>query len=519
MNVGLLVTRAARVAPDRLAIAYGKDELTYRQLDERVNRLANALRDLGIAKGDRVSIVQRNCPQYLETLFACFKAGACAVPINNRLHPKELAYIIGHSESKAVVYSEEFGEVIAGMRDELACVERYVCLSQPGPGALDYGTVIAGGDPREATVEVAPDDLGWMFYTSGTTGRPKGAMLTHRNLIAMTMNYFADVYPLEREDVMFHAAPLSHGSGLWSLVAFAKGATHAILRADRFDPEAVFQTIQERRCTCAFLVPTQVNILLNSPALPRYDLSSLKCLSYGGSPMYLEDLKRALQVFGPVLVQVYGQGESPMTISYLRKEDHVVGGTPDQEKRLLSAGIARSDVEVRVVDDQDRDVPPGTMGEIIVRGDVVMPGYWRNPEATAESLRGGWLHTGDVGTMDENGYIYLMDRMKDLIISGGSNIYPREIEEVLLKHPAVYEAAVFGVPDPKWGESVKAVVSLRPGMRATESELITLCEENLASYKKPRTVDFVDALPKSGIGKILKRELRDKYWVGQVRRI
>lgn len=518
MNVGAFLSKAARVSPDRLAIAYGKDEFSYREFDRRVNRLANALGTMGVLTGDRISLVQRNGPQLLETLFACFKAGFAAVPINARLHPKELAYIIGHSTSKVVVFSEEFLEPFSNLRVKLPGVAHWICLTG-GPGVLDYKQVLAAASPDEALVDVDREALAWLFYTSGTTGRPKGAMLTHNNLLAMTMNYFADVSPLQPEDVMLHAAPLTHGSGLYALPAVAKGAANVILKAERFDPEAIFQTIQERKVTCLFLVPTQVTHLVNSPHLDRYDLSSLRCLCYGGSPMYVEDLKRAVRTLGPVLVQIYGQGEAPMTISYLRREEHGLQGRPDEERRLSSAGIARTDVLVRIVDDEDREVPLGTMGEIVCRGEVVMKGYWQNPEATAETLRGGWLHTGDLGVVDEAGYLSIMDRKKDMIISGGANIYPREIEEVLLRHPAVYEVAVIGVHDPEWGEAVKAVVVLRQGMQATAEELIQLCKENLASYKKPRSVEFVAALPKSGYGKILKRELRDQYWRGHERKV
>jgi len=386
-------------------------------------------------------------------------------------------------------------------------------------GALDYETLLSAADSMNVDAEVDPDDLAWLFYTSGTTGKPKGAMLTHRNLLAMMMNYFADVNPLVPEDVVLHAAPLTHGSGLFGLPAIAKGATSIILHTPSFDPQTVFALIQDLRVTTiAFLAPTQIKMMLNGP-YRSYDLSSLRCIPYGGGPMYVEDMKQAVEAFGPVLVQIYGQGEAPMTISYLRREEHVTHGDPDAERRLASAGIPRTDVEVRIVDDDDHEVAAGKIGEIAARGSVVMMGYWNRPDETAESLRGGWLHTGDIGMMDEQGYLYLLDRKKDMIISGGNNIYPREIEEVLLKHPAIYEVAVIGVPDPLWGESVKAIVALRSGMTVTEEEVNGLCRQHLASYKKPRTVEFVQELPKNAYGKILKRELREQYWQGRKRQI
>jgi acyl-CoA synthetase (AMP-forming)/AMP-acid ligase II len=268
-----------------------------------------------------------------------------------------------------------------------------------------------------------------------------------------------------------------------------------------------------------FAAPTMIKLMVESAAVDRYDHSSLKALNYGGAPMLVEDLKEAMMKLGPCLVQLYGQAESPMTITYLPHRDHVLDGTPEQMKRLSSAGFPRTDVEVKIFDPDDRELPPGEAGEIVTRSDLVMKGYWRNFEATAEALRNGWLHTGDVGYMDESGYLFIMDRSKDMIISGGENIYPREIEEVLIRHPAVREVAVVGVPDPKWGEAVKAVVSLIKGRSATEDELIAFCKDHIASYKKPKSVDFVDALPKNNYGKILKRELRAKYWEDKERKV
>ena len=348
---------------------------------------------------------------------------------------------------------------------------------------------------------------------------PKGAMLTHRNILAMIMNFYADMASLGPDDAILHAAPLSHGSGLYGLPNIAKAATNVILDSKSFDPKLVFQTIEKYRITNMFAAPTMIKLLVESEAVDCYDHSSLKCLNYGGAPMYVEDLKRALQKLGPCLVQLYGQGESPMTITYLPHRDHVINGTPEQEKRLSSTGIERTDVEVKIFDANDQELPPGEIGEVVTRSDLVMKGYWRNPEATAETIRNGWLHTGDVGYMDEHGYLFLMDRSKDMIITGGENVYPREIEEVLLTHPAVREVAVFGVPDPKWGEAIKAVVATYPNQQVSTEELISFCKDNLAGYKKPKSIDFTDELPKNNYGKILKRVLRDPYWKSKDRKI
>jgi len=515
MNIGHLLTKASRTYPERLALVYGDKEFTYREINERVNRFANALKELGLKKGDRVAIVQKNCPQILETFFACFKSGIAAVPINVRLHPNELAYIIGDSGAKAIVYSEDFIETVKSMRVELNKVENFVCLTET-PDSLDYEKLISNGSPKEAEVDVSPDNLAWIFYTSGTTGKPKGAMWTHKTILTMIMNYYSDVYPLTPEDIVFHAAPLTHGSGCYALPAVGKGALNLILKAEKFDPELVFQIIEEKRVTnIAFLTPTMINILINSKSIDKYDLSSLRCIVYGGSPVYVEDLKRAIKKMGRIFIQLYGQGEAPMTISYLRKEEHLVDNEGNDKVNLISAGIPRTDVEVKIFDEDDNELPYGKMGEIVVRGDIVMKGYWNKTEETAETLRGGWLHTGDLGMMDERGYIYIMDRTKDLIISGGINIYPREVEEVILRHPAVYEVAVIGVPDSKWGESIKAIAVLREGARTTEVEIIDFCKEHIASFKKPKSVEFVNGLPKNAYGKILKRDIRERYWKGR----
>jgi acyl-CoA synthetase (AMP-forming)/AMP-acid ligase II len=517
MNIGSILTKASRLHGSRLAIQHGEQQFTFALLNQRVGRLAQALQTLGVCPGDRVALVQRNGPALFEALFACFRAGAVAVPINVRLHPEEVAFICQDCKARVLVATGEYAASAFHARKQVP--ELQLVGVEGIEGALDYETLLSTSEPMTMDAEVDPDDLAWLFYTSGTTGKPKGAMLTHRNLLAMMMNYFADVYPLTPEDVVLHAAPLTHGSGLFGLPAIAKGATSVILHTPSFDPQTVFTLIQDLRVTTiAFLAPTQIKMLLNGP-YKSYDLSGLRCIPYGGGPMYVEDMKQAVEVFGPVLVQIYGQGEAPMTISYLRREEHVTHGDPVAERRLASAGISRTDVEVRIVDDDDNEAAVGEISEIVVRGSVVMAGYWDRPDETAQSLRGGWLHTGDIGMIDAQGYLYLLDRKKDMIISGGNNIYPREIEEVLLKHPAIYEVAVIGVPDPLWGESVKAIIALRPGMMVTEEEVIALCLQHLASYKKPRMVEFAPELPKNAYGKILKRELREQYWQGRERHI
>lgn len=519
MNIGKLLTKSALSFPDQLALAYGGRKLTYAQFNARVNRLANALKGLGVRQGQNVAVLQYNYPETLESLFACFKLGCGTVPINFRLHPNEIAFIIDHSESTAVILSPEFNEPMMDIRNRLPKVKYLITLSGSRGGFLDYEELVDQGSDQFGEADVQPDDLAWLFYTSGTTGMPKGAMLTHRNLLAMTMNFYADMCPLSPKSAILHAAPLSHGSGLYALPNIGKAAAHVILESKSFEPEMVFRTIEQHRITNMFVAPAMIKMMIDHPAIDKYNHSSLEAVTYGGAPILVEDLKKAMAKLGPCLIQLYGQAESPMTITYLPHRDHVLEGTLKQMKRLASAGIARTDVEVKIFDIQDKELQPGEMGEIVTRSDLVMKGYWRNPEATGATIKNGWLHTGDMGYLDENGYLFIMDRSKDMIISGGENIYPREIEEVIIKHPAVREVAVIGIPDPKWGEAVKAVVSLVKGKWVTEEELIAFCKDHIASYKKPKSVDIVEELPKNNYGKILKRELRAKYWEGKERKI
>ena len=520
MNVGMLLTKSARTYPNNTAVIYGTMQLSYAQFNARVNRLANTLRRLDIQKGQNVAILQYNYPQTLESLFACFKAGCGAVPINFRLHPNEYAFIIDHSESVAVILSKEFKEPILNYRDKIPKAKHLIILDQAEGELLDYENILDCESPDFTDVDVDPEDLAWLFYTSGTTGNPKGAMLTHRNLIAMSMNFYSDVSPgCGPDDVILHAAPLSHGSGLYALPNIGKAAGNVIPEIKSFDSGQIFKLIQDYRVTNMFVAPTMLKLMSNCSAVNKYDHSSIKSLNYGGGPMLVEDLKEAIEKLGPCLIQIYGQAESPMTITYLPHREHVIEGTPEQMKRLASAGISRTDVEIKIIDADDNELPVGEIGQIVTRSDMVMKGYWRNPKATMQTLKNRWLHTGDMGYMDENGFLFIMDRTKDMIISGGENIYPREIEEVIIQHPAVREVAVIGVPDPKWGEAVKAVVSLMPGETITENELIMYCQNNIASYKKPKFVDIVDELPKNNYGKILKRELRNKYWSGRDRKV
>ncbi len=518
MHVGHLLTRAALRHPDRPAWIQGDTVIPFREAEARVNRLAHALRGMGGQPGDRVAMLLANCYQGLETILASMKAGMAVVPMNVRLHPAEHEYMINDSGATILVYGAEFIEHLAPVRKNLHTVKHFVCVGGDA-GDPGYEPALRGQPDTPPDVRIEPDDLAWLFYTSGTTGHPKGAMLTHRNLLTMVEQFLLDINPARPTDVLLHAAAITHGSGLSLFHHVGRGAANAFPDTRAFDPPRIFAAIQRHRVTTLFLVPTMIHMLTTHPDRARYDLSSLHTIFYGGAPMYVEQLLEALRAFGPIFVQLFGQGEAPMTCTTLPKEEHLAGDDPVKLRRLASAGREVTGVRVRVVDGADRDVPAGEMGEIVVRSDLVMKGYWQKPEATAETLRGGWLHTGDIGCVDADGYVYITDRKKDMIISGGSNIYPREIEEVICAHPAVFEVAVIGVPDEKWGETVKALVVPRPGAQVTEADIIEHCQRGLASYKKPHSVELLPALPKNAYGKILKRELRDRYWTGRARKI
>ena len=421
--------------------------------------------------------------------------------------------------ARVLVYTEDFRDHLASVRGRLRSVERFICLGAGAPGDLEFESLLAATPRAEPPdIPIEPDAMAWLFYTSGTTGHPKGAVLTHRALLTMAQQFLMLLPPRGPDDVVLHGAAITHGSGCLLFHHLAAGAANAFPATRSFDPPRIFDAIARYRATTMFLVPTMINTLLAAPERTRFDLSSLHTVIYGGAPMYVEHLEASLGAFGPVFAQIFGQGEAPMTITMLPKAEHVTSD-PLARRRLASAGRETPAVRVRIVDEDDRPRTAGEMGEIVVRGDLVMQGYWNRPEATAETLRGGWLHTGDIGYMDEDRYLYITDRKKDMIISGGSNIYPREIEEVICRHPGVFEVAVIGVPDDKWGEATKALVVARPGQSPSEADIVEHCRRHLASYKKPQSVDFLPSLPKNAYGKVLKRELRDRFWADRGRKV
>lgn len=506
MNIAATLSKIALTYPDRPAVSKGTMVVwTYRDFADRVTRLASAMRGaLGLQPGDRVALIMKNCVEDLEVMYACWHAGLAAVPVNAKLHPREFGYILENSGTKACFITPDLRDAVADACSDAPGLQHIIEVASPEYEALFRGEAMA-------MAEVAPDDLGWLFYTSGTTGRPKGAMLSHRNLISMTMNYLVDVDGIEPEDCMIHAAPMSHGSGLYALPHVARAANNIIPESGAFDVAETLELITQWPGCTFFFAPTMVTRLINAPNIAEADTSNLKTIVYGGAPMYLADTMKALELLGNKLVQIYGQGESPMTISGLPKRVFEDTAHPRYHDRLTSAGIARTDVQVCIRGENGAPLPVDEIGEITVRGDVVMSGYWNNPEATANSIRDGWLWTGDVGAIDAEGFLTLKDRSKDMIISGGTNIYPREIEEVLLKHEAVYECAVVGRPHPDWGEEVVAFVVPHPGKSVDAETLNQLCLENIARFKRPKDYRFVEALAKNNYGKILKTELREIF--------
>ena len=498
MNIATLLARSALTYPGLVAIGVGdRPVYTYGELAARVARLARALReDCGLVEGDRVALAMRNCPEFLLVLFATWHAGLCAVPMNFRLHRQEFRYILGHSGSRMCFVTGDLAPALAGLEQEVEGLAPLVCVHDDAFVRL--------ADPARAAMacaETRPDDPAWIFYTSGTTGRPKGATLTHRNLGFMIHAYFADIDTVSPGDTMVHAASLAHGAGLYALPAIAQAGRQVITDAASFDPAEVLALIGSHRNVTVWAAPTMLTRLTHAAEASAADTRNLRTVVYGGGPMYVADLRRSLDVLGPKLVQIFGQGESPMTITSLARDDHL-------DANLPTCGRARTLVEVRVVDADDRELPADEPGEIVTRSDCVMRGYWNNPEATAATMRGGWLHTGDLGSLDGRGYLTLKDRAKDMIISGGSNIYPREIEEVLLLHAGVLEASVVGRPHPDWGEEAVAFVVARPGANVAEGDLDRLCLDHIARYKRPRRYVFVESLPKNNYGKVLKTALR-----------
>lgn len=534
-----IIYRNALFYPDREVFVYGKERITFSEYNSRVNAVIHALQAMGLKKGDGLGVVSWNCLEVTDVTGAAMKGGFIVSPFNPRMQPDELVNIINYSEVKALFVGKELVQTINGVRHRLPAVHHYISFEGRAAGMREHDELIHAYSTDEPDAHVEEEDPFIIFYTSGTTGTPRGAVYTHFKRVeeARTKALSLGLLP---ECVNIMVLPLFHVGG-WShfWTFFYVGAGNVIMSQRSFDVEATLRAVQDEKATDLQIVPTQLVAMLAfmekreqeqqamegernclQTGASTIDLSSLRRLLYAASPMPVELLRKGIARFGPIFAQLYGQSESGPDITFLASEAHqVLDKSPEEQRILASCGRPSLGVHARIVTEADEDVEPGVVGEIVVRSKPVMDGYWHKPEDTASVLVDGWLHTGDMGYYDAKGFVYIVDRKKDMIITGGENVFPREIEEVLYGHPAVSEAAVIGVPDEIWVERVHAEIVLKEGVTATTIDLIDYCKERLAKYKAPKSMEIVRALPKSPQGKILKREIREKYWQGKERKI
>ena len=512
-----ILARNVRIYPDRIALAMGEESVTYREFSGRVARRASALRSLGIGKGDRVAVLMHNSPTYMELLYAVTQIGAVLTPLNELLIARELAAILRHAETKALLFSEEFRGVVERIRPGLSFVAHFVSVDRHpcdrgGPGEREP---LPPGLPAEA-VPLSGSDIAILIYASGMSGGPRGAMLSHGNLAAASVSAALEL-GLSRNDIYLSCTPLPFMAGTGRLLRFQyMGGTIVILPDP--DPEGVLRTIERRKITHVLLTPTMMARILDLPSASRFNLATLKTVLYGGASIPIELQKRAIRFFRCGLVQSYGQVESAGILTFLHAEDHSLEESAPYMRKLMSVGKEAIGVEVRVVDESGREVAPNQVGEVVARGPNIFEGYFRDPAYTAEVLRNGWLCTGDIASVDEEGYIYIVDRKRDTLMVGGISVTPREIEDVLSEHPAVKEAAVIGRPDYVLGEVPVAVVALKEGAQADGLDILAHCRENMAPFKVPRSVEFIPALPRNSQGKVLKVKLKGKEISGAIPR-
>ena len=510
MNLGHLLAQTARLYPERLALVQGDKQWTWAEVDERVSAMVVALRHMGLRKGDRILVQSRNNIQLFESSWVAFRSGCVWVPVNFRLTPPEVAYLGASSGASAMLYESDFADHLSAVRAACPTLAHAICIDGRGDQDNSYEAFVLRFRrqvPQE--VRVSYDDPLWFFYTSGTTGRPKAGVLTHGQMAFVVTNHLADLIPgTTQTDCSIAVAPLSHGAGIHAMLNVARGAATVLPPGDRLDPEMVWQLVEKHRVSNLFTVPTIVKMLVEHPAVDRYDHSSLRYMVYAGAPMYRADQQLALRKLGKVLVQYFGLGEVTGCITVLTPDMHSAQDD-DPQAPAGTCGRARLGMEITILDETLQPVQQGSIGEICCRGPAVFAGYHDNALATRNALRGGWFHTGDLGWMDSRGLLYITGRQSDMYISGGSNVYPREVEEVLLTHPGIAEVAVLGMPDPKWGEIGVAVIVRRTSHpRLAEDEVMAHLESRCAKYRWPRKVFFWDALPKSGYGKIVKNDVR-----------
>ncbi len=517
--------KALKLFPRKQAIVCGGKRWTYEEFYSRVNRLSHCLKGLGIKKDDKVAILHPNCHIFLEAYYAIPQVGAVSVPINYRLSPREIAFILQDSESRILIADSTFKNQIDPIRKEMPAVEKILWAGENRMSDrvvdLNYERALAGMDssplPEPLTNE---EDTAQIYYTSGTTGRPKGVMLSHKNVSTHALGTIAEIH-LTDEDVWIHVAPLFHLADAWATWAVTwVGGTHVLVR--EFDAKSVLETIQTEKVTLTNLIPTMLNLMVNYPDVGKFDYDSLRVLLSGGAPIAPEVVRKIVETFKCDYIQTYGMTEtSPyLTLSILKEHLRKLSNE-DQLRFKSKTGREFIGVELKVVNEQGQEIKKDEkeVGEIIVKGDIVTKGYWKLPEETKKSIKEGWLYTGDMAVIDQEGYVTIVDRKKDMILTGGENVYSTEVENILYMHPAILECAVVGVPDQKWGEAVKGIVVLKPSEKATEQEIIQFCKEKTAHYKAPKSIDFIEALPRTGSGKIHKKGLRDKYWEGYERKV
>ncbi len=516
-----VLSHAVKLWPDKEAIIDGDTRYTYRQVADRISRLASGLHGLGIQPGDNIAILANNSHRYFETYFVADIAGTPLAPLNIRLSAKELEFILNDGEVKALLLGPEYIELYNQFRESTPGIKHAILIGrEAGESFIDYEQLISSSAPlKRSARDWAEDDMLNLCYTGGTTGLPKGVMLSQRNVVS-NAEHAIMTFGFREGDTWLHVAPMFHLADAWACYAFTMvGAVHVFIPG--FAPAATLEVIQHHRVTKTILVPTMINFLVNFPDKGNYDFSSVETVLYGASPMPVDRLQAAVKAFGPKFVQAYGMTETAPLLTAMQAHWTTFDGSPEDNRRLGSCGREISGVEVRVVDEETgEDVKPGQVGEIIARGPNVMLGYWKREKETGDALRHGYMHTGDLATIDDQNFIYIVDRAKDMIISGGENVYSTEVESAIYEHPAVLEAAVIGVPDEQWGEAVLAVVVPREGVTVTDVDIIEHCKKLIAGYKTPKRVVIQDApLPKSGPGKILKTELRKPFWEGKERQV
>ena len=514
MNTPEFLLISSSICPDREAIIFEEHRWTFSDLAERSNRLANALAGMGVGQGDKVGMLQVNCNECIEVYFATAKLGATYVPLNFRAKSDELAYMVNLSESSVIFIGGRYVKLVNSIRGEMPGLKHVVSVEGPVEGMLEYESLMAEADPEEVFTDIDDNDTSILMFTAGTTGQPKGVMLTHDNLATYVLNNVSPADP-EIEEKNILTVPLYHIAGMQAVLAAVYGGRTLVVQR-QFEASDWMKLVETERVTRAMMVPTMLKGLMEHEEFHDRDLSSLQVITYGAAPMPVEVITKAIEELpGTRFINAFGQTESASTITMLTPEDHVIEGTPAERalklKRLGSIGRALGDTEVKIFDEEGNEAPTDEVGEIVARGPRVMKGYWKADEATNTTIRNGWLYTGDMGYMDEAGYIFLSGRAKDIIIRAGENISPEQVEATLHSHPAIDEAAVIGVPDPQWGETVRAIVALKDGAQASEDDIIEHCRGQLASFKKPESVIFVESLPRNQMGKVLKRVLREEY--------